>query len=255
MTQTDVDIQTLVKKAVSKDLLDKYKSALDSGQLQSIMRDYHKSQVEKGSLEIVEGLADSGKFTASEILLATVQVWLMTLSELHDAFDSSFVKIWEKMPDMLCRILIGQATQALQAQLNALNFNVTPEMEADSARLMKLLRGANRKKEARQEHVDAALISFSEYQSELKATEGLALLPADYLEVWTRLLFQVYIFSYLSDADVYHALASNWEIFMDHFPDVLEMMVVLRGYEELMLPENAGRLQELIQNTPELKEL
>ena len=149
------------------------------------------------------------------------------------------------MPDILCRVLVHQSTQALARFENELESEVTPEVREMAQEWLDKIPDT-RDAEMRPEYRAICLNSFRTFQQHAEGVENLKIGAADYTELWLHMVLQFYTLAFLQNADLYCLLASNWHFFMQGVPDILEALTTLEGYEELLLPENKAQLAEVL---------
>lgn len=239
------NVRNILTAPMSEAELQKYTEALSSEAGQTIIRDYHKSELLAGAQQTVMALVKQQDFHVTELLLACIDMWLNNLRPLHDSFDNAFVNRWKAVPDILCRVLLYQASEAFKSQQQDMEAEVTPETEEMASDWLQALPN-NPEADPRLEFKDACLIAFETYEQDAKKIEGLKVLPVDYLEIWTYLVLQIYILGILRDDEPYLLLATHWNLFMNRFPDMMETLVLLEGYEALLLPENKSELTAVL---------
>lgn len=243
-------VPQLFTAPLSEAELQKYMGALNTKESQTLIRDYHRSELLAGAQQTVIALVTQQEFRVTELLLACIDTWLSNLNGLHKSFDNAFVKRWRAAPDVLCRVLLYQAGEALKNQQNQMKDEIAPETEALASYWLRTL-PQNPEADPRPEFRQACLIAFDTYQQDAKKIADLKVLPVDYLEIWTHLLLQIYTLGILQDDQLYVVMATHWALFMNHFPDMMELLVSLEGYEELLLPENKGKLAAVLRKNQE----
>lgn len=249
------NVPEILTAPMSEGELQKYMGALNSEEAQALIRDYHKSELLAGAQQTVIELIKQESFHVTELLLACIDIWLNNLNDLDENFDTAFVNRWKAVPDTLCRVLLYQASEAFKSQQSQMDTDIAPETEALATVWLNTL-PQNPEKDPRPEFREACLITFETYQQDAQKVEGLKVLPVDYLEIWTHLMLQLYILGILRDDEPYLLLATHWNLFMNRFPDIMEALILLEGYEELLLPENKNKLAAvLLENQQRMQEL
>lgn len=249
------NVPEILTAPMSEEELQKYIGALNSEEGQALIRDYHKSELLAGAQQTVIELVKQENFHMTELLLACIEIWLNNLNNLHESFDTAFIDRWKAVPDILCRVLLYQASEAFKTQQNQMINDIAPETEELAAFWLTTL-PQNPEADPRPEFREACLITFETYQQDAQKVEGLKVLAVDYLEVWTHLILQLYTLGILRDDEPYLLLATHWDLFMNRFPDIMEALVLLEGYEDLLLPENKSKLEAtLLANQQRTQEL
>jgi hypothetical protein len=240
------NVPEILTAPMSEAELQQYMGALNSEEAQAMIRDYHKSELLAGAQQTVMELVKQQDFHVTEILLASIDIWLNNLNTLHEeSFDNAFVNRWKAVPDILCRVLLYQASEAFKSQQHQMEADVAPETEEMVRDWLRALPN-NPETDPRPEFREACLIAFETYEQDAKKIENLKVLAVDYMEVWTHILLQIYILGILQESEPYLLLATHWPLFMNRFPDIMEALVLLKGYEELLLPENKDQLAAVL---------
>ncbi len=238
------EIPEIFVRPLSEQELAQFTTELNSEAGQAFIRSYHKSAMLSAAQELVYTLATAHPVAITDLVMACIDIWLEKLEPMHEAFNKNFAQRWKSIPDILCRTLLQQAVEALNAHRSDLS-DFTPEIEEmarDWVETLPLQQSQSPSTEGRQ----LCLSSFRNFDRQAEAIENLKMRAVDYLENWTHLLLQIYSLGVLRNADVYSLLASNWEYFLPRLPNILEALTLLEGYEHLLLPENKEQLTALL---------
>lgn len=241
---TTPDIPEIFVRPLSEQELAQFTSELNSEAGQAFVRSYHKSAMLSALQELTYTLATEHPVAITDLLMACIDIWLEKLEPMHEAFEGNFSRRWKSVPDILCRILLQQAVEALNEHRADLD-DFTPEIE-EMANYWVTSLPAHQEQEPNASARQLCLSSFRNFDTQAETIENLKMRSVDYLENWTHLLLQIYSLAVLKNADVYCLLASNWAYFLPKLPNILEALTLLEGYEHLLLPENRDQLTALL---------
>ena len=230
-----------------------YREVLASEAFEEMLRDYHRQVLLDGAREVVLGLRSEQECSREELRLALVTRCLRILEKVHEAYSDDFVANWLRMPDVFCRVLLFYLVQHLQE--GQVNTDHAPETRDLLKRFNQALLPALDlpTDTLRTAHYEGAQIAVDFYEKEARGLKDFKVMTGDYLEVWVHVLLQVYTLLFVEDDTSFLLLESNWDKVIAGLPKILELMALLKGYEELLLPENSAQLQQLLSSNPQLR--
>ncbi len=240
------DLPELLVQPMEEAELNQYISALNSPEGQMLIRQYHKSTLLTGAQELgLKILTEQGIFVR-ELQQACTHMLLKSLEQLNESFDTAFASRWKAMPDLLCRVLLNRAIEFLEKEEEKKDLDeATPEIESLAREWTEQVPHTE-DKSPRPTHQKACLDILENYLNQVQNIVNFKAEPYDYMEVWMHLLLQVYTLGVLRGEEMYAFIAGNWDSFSEHIPYLLETLVLLKGYEELLLPENKDELEALM---------
>lgn len=246
------ELESLMTRPLSEAELAQYSEVLASQDFQDMVRHYHANSALTTIRQVVAAWIQQG-ISLEVMLRGLVHVWLDCLVRIEARIDADTQQSWREMPTLLVQILFLQAVDMLNENRSRLNNKVPPELEEMYAQWAKILPTP----EADPPDGDTELARLNAqvaglYQdltllrTRLEAT-GLRLEGNDYLEIWTMVVLQAFIFGHVQAPELYYAIEVNWELYLDRLSGITTMMFLLKGYETLLLPENRHQLAELLQ--------
>lgn len=242
---TPPEFPNIFARPLSEKDIAQFTAELNTEAGQAFIRSYHKSAMLSAAQELIYTLATEHPVSTADILMACIDIWIEKLAPLHEAFDTDFANRWRSIPDILCRVLLQQAIESLDARRSELQ-EFTPEIEEMADYWVETLPPHQEDAIPQAQSHQFCLNCFRNFDRDASEIENLQMRPVDYLENWTHLLLQFHALAVLRNANVYTLLASNWELFLSKLPDILEALTLLEGYEHLLLPENKAELTAML---------
>ncbi|HEY9842219.1 MAG: hypothetical protein ACAI44_26875 [Candidatus Sericytochromatia bacterium] len=244
-------LEDLITRPLSPAELAEYQEVLGSQDFQDMVRHYHMNAALTSVRQVVLGLFGHG-LSLQLMLGVLTNVWLDCLSDLDDRLDTETVDSWRKMPEMLVQVLLLQAADAIKERESELikEFPAEyPEMYQQWRAQMPAPRSEPiTDPEQKQLEIEKTIGIYQvvdDFRRKLEASD-LQLKGSDYLQVWTRCLLQTYLFSNELQAELYFLIDCNWDMFLPRLTAIVTLMVVLKGSEALLLPQNRSELAELV---------
>lgn len=256
-TTNDEDLLELLTKPMSEAELKTYQDLIDGDHFQQMMRAYHTQTTLEAMRQLLRRCFEEQRFSFESVFVSVTSMWLKRLSQMNPQFDDDAILLWMKTPALLAQILLQFALDTLQDKQEQVDKSYPVEMEemyqiwqrilpqkvgADTAVSYKLLQETQR-----------VLAVFETVQQKLESDPQLKVEAIDYLEIWTQLLLQLYIFAVLDEPELYYLLFKNWHLFSSTLPTLLSLLILLRGYEELLMPQNRDKFNGLMQD-PEIQQ-
>lgn len=256
-TTNDEDLLELLTKPMSEAELKTYQDLIDGDHFQQMMRAYHTQTTLEAMRQLLRRCFEEQRFSFESVFVSVTSMWLKRLSQMNPQFDDDAILLWMKTPALLAQILLQFALDTLQDKKEQVDKSYPVEMEemyqiwqrilpqkvgADTAVSYKLLQETQR-----------VLAVFETVQQKLESDPQLKVEAIDYLEIWTQLLLQLYIFAVLDEPELYYLLFKNWHLFSSTLPTLLSLLILLRGYEELLMPQNRDKFNGLMQD-PEIQQ-
>jgi len=252
------NLSALLDQTMSEEELQSFETIMDSENFQEMVRAYHAVSALNTIRYVVLGLIEKESIPVEIMLSALIAVWIDQTAVLHPKLDlDSMRNTWLSDPESLCKVLLQHAVDSMYEKEHELKQDIAPELidmyQQWQERLPAFL-SAGQIPERWQELLEETYLALKNFQVELQNNTRLQLENVDYQNVWTHMLLQFYLFTYFKQPDFYYVLATNWNIFSQRNPLLIELLSMLRGYEELLLPENRDKLVSLL-NDPKVQEL
>lgn len=252
------DLSAILADTLSEEELQEFKDILDSESFHVMVRAYHAQAALETIRFVVLGLIEKENLPVEVMLTALVGMWLELTAKLSGKLNSAKLQeIWSNHPTGLCQLLLQHAVDIMQQAEDELDMSVAPELEemyADwNSRLPGLLAEENLP-ENWQKWASLTQTALRNFHNELQSTSGLQIEDIDYYDAWTHMLLQFYLFTYFPQAEFYYLLSTNWHLFAAQHDQLFTLFLMLRGYEELLLPENRDKLLDLMQD-PKIMEI
>lgn len=255
-TTDDEDLLELLTKPLSESELKNYQDLIDSDQFQQMVRAYHTQTTLDALRQVLRRCLEEKRFSFESTFIALSSMWLKRISQLNPQFDEAAMLLWMKSPDLLAQVLLQFGLDGLKEREGEVDNSYPVEMEEmytswkaflpqkitpEVAMTQKLIR-----------ETEKVLRVFENIQQQLEGDPKLKVEAIDYLEIWTQLLLQLYLFSVLDEPNLYYLISNNWRLFARSLPVLTSMLVLLRGYEELLMPHNRDKFNGLMQD-PEVQ--
>lgn len=248
------DLQDLMTRPLSKAELAEYQQALGSEEFQEMVRRYHADAALSGVRTVVLGYFKHG-ISLEAMVTALANIWLDCFSRIQPRLDAGTEQSWRQMPQLLVQILLQQSLDVMNENREQLKTTYPPEFREMHAEWREHMPAAlepitdeaelSSKLEAQQQQVMVMYETLTDFRLKLEDSE-LQLDGSDYLEIWSLVMLQTYIFAQEAQEELYFLIHTNWHLFLARLSEIVTMMVLLRGSEILLLPENRAMLAELI---------
>jgi len=252
MIDNEQEMLDLLTRPMSETELSQYQEFMDSDSFQTMVRAYHTQTVLDAARQVVSGFFTQHPLPYEVMLMALTGIWLNNLGKLDKQFDQQMIGVWMRSPAALCQVLLQFAIDALNNKGAEVREDYPPELEelyvAWKQFLPKSQADEFKPSPEMLQQAKIILAALEGFQAKLEQDSSLRLQAEDYLDVWTHVLLQTYIFDRFETANFYFLLSHNWQCFIQTMPTVLRLLLMLRGYEELLLPENRDKLNNLMQD-------
>jgi len=250
--ENEQEMLDLLTRPMSETELSQYQEFMDSDGFQTMLRAYHTQAALDAARQVVSGFFTQHPLSYEVMLMALTGIWLDNLGKLDKQFDKQMIGVWMHSPVALCQVLLQFAIDALNDKAAEVREDYPPELEELYVAWKKFLpkpqaNELNPSPEMLQQ-ANIVLEAMESFQAKLEQDPDLRLQAEDYLDVWTHVILQTYIFGSFEKAEFYFLLSHNWQCFIQTMPTVLRLLLMLRGYEELLLPENRDKLNNLMQD-------
>lgn len=254
---SDEELYDLITRPLSAAELAEYQEVLSGEDFSLMVGRYHADAAISNMRTLVLEFFKHG-VSFEMMITALANVWLDNFDRLMPNLDAETVMSWRQMPQLLVQILLQQALDALNDQRDRLITEYPPEYKEmyqawseaipapQAAVTDPELLAAELERQGQQ-----TLILYqhlSEFAVQLQQT-GFQLEQKDYLELWTQVLLQTYLFAQEGQQELYFLIQINWSLFMERLGQIVTLMTLLRGAEALLLPENRGELEHLLYTT------
>ncbi|MBF2053035.1 MAG: hypothetical protein IGS03_06165 [Candidatus Sericytochromatia bacterium] len=256
-TEQKDEILHFLTKPLSEDELKKYKDFMASENFQYMVRLYHAQTALNSLRQVLHFFLKNEKYAFESIFVAVINLWLQQVHLIEPSFDKTAIESWSRQPVLLSHILSQFALNTLQEHEALLESNYPPELEEMYEEWEEFLpveafdpRESDKISLSEVEEVSKILLNL---QHELETTPDIKTERADYLEIWTQLLLQLHFFAVEDEAELYFMLIKNWALFSKTLPILVNLMILLQGYEELLLPDNQDKFNNLMQD-PEVQQ-
>lgn len=246
------ELYQLITQPMSAADLAEYQEVMAADDFDLMVGRYHANAALSSMRAVVLGYFKHG-VSLEMMITALANVWLDNFAGLTPDLDAETVQSWRRMPQLLIQILLQQALDALNSQREEVVTEYPPEYQEMYAEWHAAM-PARQAAVSDPSLIDTALLGeqalalyqmMAEFDHELRKG-GLWLEPRDYLELWTQVLLQTYTFGQDGQQEIYFLIQSNWGLFMPRLGEVVTMMMLLKGFESLLLPENRSELEKLI---------
>lgn len=255
----NIDWDQLLTKPMSEAELAQYQSVLGSDAFQDVVRSYHASAALQAIRHLVLEFCKAG-VSLEAMITALANVWIDSMVRVESRMDAESQRNWRSQPQLLVQILFQQAVVAMQENEAQLERGVPPELREQAAEWSKALpeplgelQEGDPALDLQLKNLEHSYQYLTELRKQLEASE-LKLEANDYLEVWTQVLLQAFIYGQLKQPELYFTIDTNWDLFLDRLASIVSLMFLLKNEEYLLLPENRLRLAAHVQ-TPEFNRL
>lgn len=255
--QDSENLEDILRLALGEDDLSTYEEVLSSADFQLVIRAYHAQVVLQSIRDVVLGLIDRDQLPLEVMLKALVAVWLDKTSHLSPELNQHMSVAWIDNPLAFCQVLFQHAVDVMSDHRDELKLDLGPEIQDMYETWTGILPEVECDPGQMPEDWDllsdqtcTVLLGFDERLRQ----KGLQIEEVDYHDAWTHVLLQLYIFAYMEVPDFYYVLVNNWGYFAQQMPMFLKLFLMLRGYEELLMPENRNKLLSLL-NDPKVQEI
>lgn len=251
---SDMDWENLLTRPLSEAELKGYMAQLEGAEFQQMLHDYHAELALETSRKLIGAYLEA--HCPPEVLLVVLgHLWLDGLARLESTISAEMIASWRTMPQMLAQVMLQHAVVVLTEYKDQLVQKDAPELAAMCAAWRRAMAGADAAQLADpvfQERAQRIHQAATAFQKKLENDLGLKLQPADFISIWNRLFLQLFLLMQGDEEPIfYYLLDQNWSTFLTTLPLLVDMMMVLRGMEHLLLPENRAALLEMVQR-PEI---
>lgn len=249
----DKEMLDLLSRPLTEGELAQFQDVLSSDDFQDMIQMYHANAAIEAVRKLILGFFDQGLELESMIILLG-NVWLDCVSEFDSRIDKASLDIWRQLPVVLTQIMVQNALLELveKREQGTLKEDYAPELEElyeHWSQVTPILRRTPLPEatQAQQEHLAEILYGVTtDFRKKLTQESGLKLQTGNYLEIWTMLLMQTYLFGYGDEPVLYYLIEANWPAVRGTLANMLDLMSVLKGMESMLLPENRHQLNNMI---------
>lgn len=250
----EAELLELITKPLTAEEMAQYQDVLDSASFQQMVRQYHLDTALNAMREMILGFFEH-QVSLEAMLIALANVWIDRFREFDKRLDAETEASWRQMPELLIQILLQQVVEVLNENRLALRTDFAPELEELYARWKDITpRSAQpiTDEADQQEHIETQIAQamrvyefLSDFRGRLEKM-GFVLDGPDYLELWSLVMIQTFLFAQEGQEELYYLIQTNWNLFLERLSDLVTLMLLLKGFEELLLPENRQALENFI---------
>jgi hypothetical protein len=235
---------------------EKYRELFENDSLfQAYVKAMHQQAALDGFRKVLLSFFQHG-FEAEAAIIGNAYLWLKTTQRLYPDFDEEMINSWMHQALLLNQLLFQFAIEAYQGALEedpSISERTYPteleEMYAVwSEHIYSLSQsGDDISEEDLIQKSDLVIQTLSTLLTQYEEESGLKLELRDYHKIFSHLLIQTFIFTYLDNPAVYYELAVAFEeVYISLGFDTPSILVHLKGKEHLLQPENQSQLLALL---------
>lgn len=237
-------------RPLSQAELQKYQDVLDSESFKDMVHFYHAdAAISSIRMVLLKTFKQGAQLEA--VLAAVANVWLDCVARVEPLLNDQTMANWQRLPHLLVQILLQQAVDVLNRPLANIRTDYNPELEElykewKAAMPAPITSDEQAVLDVQHEQAKTIYQNLTIFRSKVE-NSGLELKELDYIEVWSLIVLQIYIFGYLEKPDFYYVLDTNWNLYLKRLGEIISLLVAFTGYESLLLPENRAKLDEFMQ--------